>query len=540
MGQTGQALAAGIALDRGIDGAPVAPGRGVATRITALHVVPAFLVLAFFVPIQVEVGGLRLSLYRVVLLLAVLPMLARLAALEHFRLRLPDILLIAAAASGGLSLVVTGSSIPTVGIFLLETTVPYFIARAYLRDAAAFGAMARLFSGVVIATMPFAIYESLTGVPILLRGLGAVFTVLPEVPHEVRLGLERAQLTFDHPILYGMVAAMAVPITVYTARLNRDGRMAWIRAGLVSGAVFFSLSAGAWVAVGLQVGLIAYDRILRGWSARWRVFVWGSVTLYVVLEVLSNRSMPEIVVNYLSLNPGTGWTRIVVNDWAWGAVMTYPVFGLGFDWSWPRPFWVPTSSIDNFWLALAFRHGLPLMLLMLAAVASLLYLMARARSDGDDFDRCRTALIITIVAMSIAVYTVHLWNAAYCMFLFLLGCGGWIIDRGAASAAAAEKDPEASQAGPARGGPGVGAAAVPLAAGEGARRQTPFSRFKVSEGRLSAAQALPPDASRAAPAPEDVPAVTPFTRAAGGQAPDWRRAARNGSGGPSRPPFRRD
>jgi hypothetical protein len=188
------------------------------------------------------------------------------------------------------------------------------------------------------------------------------------------------------------------------------------------------LSSGALVAVGLQGALILYDRLLRKFQQRWTALVAVFVTTYVVVEALSNRTVAEISIRYLALNPGTAWTRLSVNEWAISGILAHPWFGFGFTGVWPVPFWIVTTSIDNFWLATAFRHGLPTMLLLLAAVGILMLSVIFTRQTNPFVNACRTGFVIMVVAVSTAIITVHLWNSTYVAFMFLLGSGLWMTE----------------------------------------------------------------------------------------------------------------
>jgi hypothetical protein len=44
------------------------------------------------------------------------------------------------------------------------------------------------------------------------------------------------------------------------------------------------------------------------------------------------------------------------------------------------------------------------------------------------YARARTGYLIAFSSLSIAAFTVHLWDATYCLFMFLLGCGMWFVD----------------------------------------------------------------------------------------------------------------
>ncbi|MEL6914283.1 MAG: O-antigen ligase family protein [Pseudomonadota bacterium] len=410
----------GNAADAGRAGtAPLAAASTIAQSVW----VAAF-VIALLVPIQIYLGTIRLSFYRVVLLAALVPMMVQLFSAQPIRFRLADGLVVAYALMGAFALFMTDATLAAIGIFAIESTAPYFLARAFVRSSAQFSAMARTLVVCIVLTIPFALYENFTRDPIILTILDTVLPVLQNVPHEQRLGLDRAQVTFDHPILYGVFCAFGVSLAIYATRT----RLSVFRGMVVGFAAFLSLSSGAYVAVGLQGLLFLYDFIFQKVRQRWMILAITTAILYAVIEGLSNRTMSQIVLPYLALNPGTAWTRLSVNEWAWTGIMAYPWFGLGFTIFWPAPFWVVTTSIDNFWLAIGFRHGLPSMVLLIASVGAVLWAVIFTRQTDPFVRACRTGFVITFVGLCIAVATVHLWNSTYVAFLFLLGSGMWLTD----------------------------------------------------------------------------------------------------------------
>ncbi len=399
------------------------------------------LIVSFVVPVQIYLGDIRLSFYRIVLIAAIIPVIRQLSA-QPIRFRWVDYVFILFSLYGTVSLAATRASIPALGIFLLETLGPYMLARAFIRNSDQFSTAARVLSTSIIALIPFALYENFTRQPILLKILDTAFPVLPNVPHEQRLGLDRAQVTFDHPILFGMFCAFGFAISIYSARRTKSLKLSLGRGVLVGLATFTSLSSGAFVAVGLQIVLIAYDRILRNVPKRWWMLCIAIIVTYATVELLSNRTVAEISIGFLALNPGTAWTRLNVNGWALEAIMAHPFFGLGFDWSWPVPFYIVTTSIDNFWLAIAFRQGLITMLLLILAVFGIMVTIAFTRQKDAFVNACRIGFIVTFAALSLAIVTVHLWNSAYCTFMLLLGCGMWMSDKQPEDSEVAGLEPE--------------------------------------------------------------------------------------------------
>jgi len=106
--------------------------------------------------------------------------------------------------------------------------------------------------------------------------------------------------------------------------------------------------------------------------------------------------------------------------------MEHPLFGLGLN-EWERPDWMG-ASIDNFWLCLAVRFGLPAtMLMMLVFFSILLTVSFRKRLDAK-VTEYRTGFLVSMATFFLVGWTVHFWDAAYVLFVFLMGSGVWILD----------------------------------------------------------------------------------------------------------------
>lgn len=412
---------------RAADPSMLAPSRPLLAQEAGLSVwVVAFLVALLF-PVDLFVGEIRLSVYRIVLLITLGPALARYLRLAaQSRIHGAEVLVALFALTGAFSLFMTGATVPALGGFFLDTIGPYVLGRAFIRTSAQFFQAMRVLVWCIIGLLPFAIYESLTTDPILITLLGHVFHVLPNVPHEARLGLDRAQVVFDHPILFGIFASMGFSAAIYATSTAQPPRRTFLKGALVALATFFSLSSGAFVSIGVQMLLVAYDTIFRSVRRRWVVLLVGGGLALAALELASDRTLAQLSIQFVALNPGTAWTRLNVNDWAMATIGANFWFGIGFNPPPPTPFWIPTTSIDNFWLAIGFRHGAPTLVLLLAAVGLTGLAVARTAQHDPAAQACKTAFLITLTGICVAVTTVHLWNATYCAFLFLLGAGLWL------------------------------------------------------------------------------------------------------------------
>ena len=84
--------------------------------------------------------------------------------------------------------------------------------------------------------------------------------------------------------------------------------------------------------------------------------------------------------------------------------------------------------MDNFWLVTAVRYGIPALLLLLGLLLGLVYAAGRRKGLPPEWRRARHAWAFTLFGITVAAATVHLWNALFVLFLFLIGAGAWLID----------------------------------------------------------------------------------------------------------------
>ena len=126
---------------------------------------------------------------------------------------------------------------------------------------------------------------------------------------------------------------------------------------IVIAATFFSLSSGPFTALATQSGLIGWDKLTSKIKYRWSLLAGLFAFAYVTVDLLSNRSPVQVFISILTFNPRSAWNRM--NIWHYGTaeVGRHPIFGIGLG-EWERAEWM-SRSMDNFWLVIAVRHGLP-------------------------------------------------------------------------------------------------------------------------------------------------------------------------------------
>ncbi len=386
----------------------------------------ALLLIAFVLPFYFYVGGFRLSMYRIYLLVAVIPVTVHLLRGTAGSICIPDILLVISAFWMAISLIVNhgiSAQWEFAGILLIETLVPYFIARVMIRDFKSFQVFVWWFFAVVVTLLPFALVENLTGRKIILDLFRGVFSVYNSVDQGQRLGLNRAQVSMPHPILFGVFCAPALALSWYVLGSSDAPFRKILRPFSVVLAVFSSLSSGAFLAVLVQLFLISWDELLNKVKKRWVIFAVVFGVTYVFIELASNRNAFQIIASELTFSRSSGYNRILIFNHSIDDILGNPIFGIGFA-EWTRPSWL-RGSVDNFWLIVALRYGLVSFLLLIATFLTMLFRACRSQLS-ERSSQARTGYLISMIGIGLAAFTVHIWEATYCLFMFLLGSGVWI------------------------------------------------------------------------------------------------------------------
>ncbi len=399
----------------------------------ALRILPwpvTVLVIALAMPTEtsIYVGSLRLSPYRILLIFTLVPSLIRLFSNRVGAPHAIDYLMIGHCAWVQLAFIVNegaGQGLESGGIYIIESLGAYLVGRCWILNRRDFEAFCRLVFFMVAAMLVFTIPEALSGYHFIREAFRAVLggAGLPYI--EPRLGLTRAFGSFDHPILYGTFCATTLAATYYVVCAARVGFKQLMTMSAVGLATFLSLSSGAFVAMGIQMLLVGWDRLTRGIAHRWMILGGLFALAWIFLSLVSNRSPIKVFISYMTFSAHSAYNRILI--WQYGTleVERHPLFGIGFA-DWQRPDWMHSSSMDNFWLVTAVRYGLPALILLLAAIFMTMRRLGNLRNVDDSLQRYRAAWIICILGIGIAGITVHFWNSLFGLFMFLLGTGVWM------------------------------------------------------------------------------------------------------------------
>lgn len=205
---------------------PSRPTAFQAARDARAPVLVTLALVAICIPVQFAAGPLVLSPIRFLLLICTVPLFIRLVTGSYGRILFVDVLIVAHVVWQLVAMLHNNpeSAVQFVGSNGLEFLGAYLVARCGIRNRDDFVAFIKLFMLLILLLMPFAMIETQTARPVipdLFRSLG--LQGLTDVRADKRLGLERAQVVFPHPIHYGLFCSTALAL-VYLGLQDRIDR----------------------------------------------------------------------------------------------------------------------------------------------------------------------------------------------------------------------------------------------------------------------------------------------------------------------------
>ena len=391
----------------------------------------AICVLGYLGPQELSLflGGIRLPVHRLVLLVMICVAGYVYLSKRPIRFHIFDYAFLGFNLWTVLAYVVhmgSGDGIEYGGSLALESFASYMVARMFIRDEKSFrGALAFIFLAVLIAGA-VALPEALSGRHFVHETLHRLTGYYHPVGYEERLGLTRAYSFFDHPIHLGTFCASIFALIWYSER-RRVSR--FVKSGLVVGATFLGLSSAPLLCLALQGGLVGWDRITRGIKSRALLTLLAVVVGYAVVSLLATRNPFHILATGLTLDPWTGYYRVMIWTHGLDSVGNNLLLGIGLN-DWARPAWMYSSTVDAFWLVIAMTTGLPALFLLLTAILNMMWNVHRPRFKPLDMRtrNLRLAWTFAVIALALAGCTVHYWNAIYAYFFFVCGMAGWMAD----------------------------------------------------------------------------------------------------------------
>lgn len=379
-----------------------------------------FMLILLLVPseVSINIGSVLLPVYRIGLLL-----LAPIAAFRYLFGPAPsswlaDVGILFSAIWVGVSLAnhyVLSQVIEPTGLWWVEALVPYLAARAWLINPRTVTATLRL---IAIIVCPLGLV-GLAGSILHIDPVDSV--VLPmlgrsQTQYGHRMGMQRVSLMFLHPIHWGVFAAVAftATTTLFRGTMNKLLRCITCMCAIVS-----SLSSGALAALTVQMGLIAWNRIMANSRYRWGILLATLGLIYVVIDFASTRDPMRVAFTYLTFSSHTAYWRMIIWEYGSAEALRHPIFGIGFE-EWERPSYMYSGSMDNFWLVIAVRHGIPTFLgFCLIAFVPLIKGYRKLAREGSS--PTTEAYLFALTGLVISACTVHYWLALLVFFTFFCG-----------------------------------------------------------------------------------------------------------------------
>ncbi len=406
---------------------------------------PARLYLVMVIlPILFSAGSLALSGQRVLLLLLIVPLTLNLVRGAYGKILWTDVFFFLHMAWATLSIAVNNPDrvIQNAGSTGIEFLGGYLVGRAYIRSVGDFIGLIRFLVLLVSCTLPFALFESMTGRPILIELIDKLpgISSVAIVNIDARMGLERVQGLFAHPIHFGLFSGAAFSLVIVGLKGLIPTTQRYLAAAIIGTCVFLSLSSGALLPLVLQLFFIFWAYALGSVRKRWLVLVGLFALIYVAIDLLSTRAPIRVFMSYATFSAHNAYWRGIIFEWGMINVWANPIFGIGLN-EWVRPFFMRSGSIDNFWLVNAVRYGIPGFLFLALGYLPTLWWIGRRNFDADQrLWLLRRAWVFTFAGLTLTLCTVHVWTSIYSFVFFLFGSGIWFLRAEVAST----KEPEPS------------------------------------------------------------------------------------------------
>ena len=297
------------------------------------------------------------------------------------------------------------TGIPTAGGDALDFLGGYLISRAYFFGERSLGTFVRVLMVFVTIAIAFALADNLSGRLFTHDMFTAIFGAAP-YQGEVRNGWVRAASTFPHPILFGIFCALTAAILMYweTGAMRRNGAVALCFFGCV-----LSLSSAALMTFLMILAIFSYNQVLRRFWWRWLALWIGIGTLVLAVSLAAEHPL-QWVLSHLTLDPQTGFWRILIWDTASAYVEQSPLVGYAYQ---QTGSWILDSTVDSIWLVYTLRFGIPMVILFfLANLASFFPSRRKGAAGINDFhmDQMRRSFTLVLIMFMFTGITVHFWN----------------------------------------------------------------------------------------------------------------------------------
>jgi hypothetical protein len=365
---------------------------------------------------QISIADAKFTFGRAGVMLLLLPSLVVLCGRGR-RLLISDVFAFAAAFWMLLAPVsVDGlSSLKSAGAVSVEFIAGYLAGRAFFREPAALATFVRVLKILLVTVILLAAADVVSGRWLSHDVAGALFG-MPALNPVFRDGMIRATSTFDHPILFGTFCSLAAAILLFS---ESDVKKRFFYVGLCFVGGVLSQSSASLMTVALVLSAYGYNQLMRSVPHRWTIFWVAVASAFAALFLVSNRPLGWLIT-HLTLDPQTGYFRILIWDAALDQISQSPFVGNAFNLLGDG---ILDATTDSVWLVLALRFGLPIVILL--ALANVTALLPVRKQSGwanvAYMERMRLGFSIVLVLFMFTGLTVHFWNYIWIFWAVCIG-----------------------------------------------------------------------------------------------------------------------
>jgi hypothetical protein len=370
---------------------------------------PAWIILAgAILPIetQITLGGAKWTAGRIGILLLLVPAVVAFCHKTR-RTQACDLLAIATGIWMVLSAFLAdgANSLPSACAESLEFLGAYLVGRGLFFSTPSLHRFVGVLKAVTLIVVAAGLADNLSGRLLVHDTLSAAFNTL-SLQVGFRYDIARAASTFDHAILFGSFCSFVAAIFIYSES-RALSRVIWVCVALLG--CISSLSSIAILSVVIVISTYIYDRAMTRMRWRWKAFAMLICGLLAFLFLFSNNPISWII-SHLTLDPETGFFRLMIWDAAFIQIANFPWIGIGF-----REFGndILDATVDCVWLAETLRFGIPMAVLLFLTNITAFLPTRRPIEDGTDGGftvRLRTGFTVVLVIFMFSGLTVHFWN----------------------------------------------------------------------------------------------------------------------------------
>lgn len=300
----------------------------------------------------------------------------------------------------------------------MEFLFSYIVGRAFFIQSVALDVFVRTLKLMTIFVVMIAMAEVITGRWLAHEMTAMIFGTSP-LGAVFRQGIIRATSTLDHPILFGVFCALVNVILLFW---ERSAGRRFLSSFVCLAGCFFSQSSAALMAYALGVAAYSYEHLMRQIPTRWVIF-WSFFGGTVGVAFLISQHPIGWLISHLTLDPQSGYFRILIWDLAFERIGQSPLFGHSFE-MFGDP--ILDTTIDCVWLVNALRFGIPASALLFLANVTAFWPTQRSRMSRHDlFDqRMRLAFTTVLLLFIFSGITVHFWNYMWIFWGLCIGIRG--------------------------------------------------------------------------------------------------------------------